>query len=294
MTTAHRPTYHTAVAVGSSSDRGRYTAGGQISTQFSSKDQPGQLTMKTRQLGQGSKDEMSSRDLKAELERKERFAREKRDGDSTAFRLDEDDGDGGTRDKGRAGILALLNDPSLQAFNDDDDDDDDNDDIDKVVEEDGNGEKGSESLVDDHAVDNDMEDHNVRIDQNDSSSFKTTNAYHYSDNDSDSDDSDDEEELMRELSRIKEERKHQEEVEKMKKIHEAEEARRTANLVGNPLLKINAESTGKTMSTQATMKRRWDDDVVFRVKDEPKLKKRFVNDTIRSDFHKRFLNKYIR
>ena len=27
---------------------------------------------------------------------------------------------------------------------------------------------------------------------------------------------------------------------------------------------------------------------------EPAVKKRFVNDTIRSDFHKRFLNRYIK
>ena len=43
-------------------------------------------------------------------------------------------------------------------------------------------------------------------------------------------------------------------------------------------------------------KRRWDDDVVFRnqARDAPKVGKRFINDTIRSDFHKRFLNKYIK
>lgn len=40
---------------------------------------------------------------------------------------------------------------------------------------------------------------------------------------------------------------------------------------------------------------RWDDDVVFKnqARDEPTLKKRFVNDTIRSDFHRNFLKKYV-
>lgn len=44
------------------------------------------------------------------------------------------------------------------------------------------------------------------------------------------------------------------------------------------------------------VKRRWDDDVVFRNQErgEPKLQKRFVNDTIRNDFHRRFLNRYIK
>lgn len=44
------------------------------------------------------------------------------------------------------------------------------------------------------------------------------------------------------------------------------------------------------------LKRRWNDDVVFRnqAKDEPEKKKRFINDTIRSDFHRSFLKKFIK
>ena len=46
----------------------------------------------------------------------------------------------------------------------------------------------------------------------------------------------------------------------------------------------------------AQVKRRWDDDVVLRKQErgEPKAQKRFVNDTIRNDFHRRFLNRYIK
>lgn len=42
--------------------------------------------------------------------------------------------------------------------------------------------------------------------------------------------------------------------------------------------------------------RRWDDDVVFKnqSRDEPTLKKRFVNDVTRSDFHRSFMKKYIK
>lgn len=41
---------------------------------------------------------------------------------------------------------------------------------------------------------------------------------------------------------------------------------------------------------------RWNDDVVFKgqARTEPEQKKRFVNDTIRNDFHRRFLTKYIK
>lgn len=44
------------------------------------------------------------------------------------------------------------------------------------------------------------------------------------------------------------------------------------------------------------VKRRWDDDVVFKnqARTEPKRAKRFVNDTVRSDFHRRFLDRYIK
>ncbi|CAD7688434.1 unnamed protein product [Nyctereutes procyonoides] len=48
----------------------------------------------------------------------------------------------------------------------------------------------------------------------------------------------------------------------------------------------------------AQVKRRWDDDVVFKNSakgvDDQKKDKRFVNDTLRSEFHKKFMVKYIK
>jgi protein CWC15 len=82
---------------------------------------------------------------------------------------------------------------------------------------------------------------------------------------------DEAEELRRELAKIKQER---EQVERVS----------AADLSGsNPLL-------------DSSVRRRWDDDVVFRnqAKDEPHVQRRFINDTIRSDFHKAFLKKYVR
>ena len=104
------------------------------------------------------------------------------------------------------------------------------------------------------------------------------------------DDEDEEAMLQAELAKIRAER------EAAKAKTEAEEAaieqRRMedAALTGNPLLySDNASvSTGKA-------KRRWNEDVVFRNQaKEPEQKKRFINDTVRNDFHKRFLNKFIR
>jgi hypothetical protein len=45
------------------------------------------------------------------------------------------------------------------------------------------------------------------------------------------------------------------------------------------------------------VKRRWDDDVVFKNQargTEDKRGKEFVNDLLRSDFHRRFMGKYVR
>ena len=50
--------------------------------------------------------------------------------------------------------------------------------------------------------------------------------------------------------------------------------------------------------TDYGVKRRWDDDVVFknqaRGTEERGKEKRFVNDLLRSDFHKKFMDKYVR
>jgi protein CWC15 len=41
---------------------------------------------------------------------------------------------------------------------------------------------------------------------------------------------------------------------------------------------------------------RWDEDVVFKnqSRGEEKEKKRFINDTVRNDFHRKFLRRYIK
>ncbi|KAL2925546.1 Spliceosome-associated protein CWC15-like protein [Bienertia sinuspersici] len=59
---------------------------------------------------------------------------------------------------------------------------------------------------------------------------------------------------------------------------------------GNPL--INNVSG----PTNFNVKRRWDDDVVFKnqARGESKAAKRFINDTIRNDFHRKFLHKYMK
>ncbi|KAJ2332518.1 complexed with cef1p, partial [Coemansia sp. RSA 2681] len=107
--------------------------------------------------------------------------------------------------------------------------------------------------------------------------------------DEDSDDSEDETAmLMRELEKIKRERAE----EKAREEQDALERRlvdgdsKSSFLGENPLL----------ANRDFSVKRRWDDDVVFKNQaqgDDGKPKKRFVNDMLRSDFHRKFMKKYI-
>lgn len=107
-----------------------------------------------------------------------------------------------------------------------------------------------------------------------------------SDSDSDSDDED--AELQRELARVRLEREEKKKREEAERAAAEEEAREKDIALGNPLLN----------KQDFTMKRRWDDDVVFknqaRGTEDKGKKKEFVNDLIRSDFHRRFMSKYVR
>ena len=73
-----------------------------------------------------------------------------------------------------------------------------------------------------------------------------------------------------------------------------EEQIRTENLLqGNPLLQYASTAT----KADFRVKRRWDDDVVFKncSRSEPEKKdKIFINDSLRSEFHRRFMEKYIK
>ncbi|KAJ5485644.1 Pre-mRNA-splicing factor cwc15 [Penicillium diatomitis] len=103
----------------------------------------------------------------------------------------------------------------------------------------------------------------------------------------DSDDEDEAAELMRELEKIKKERQAQKEKEEQERAAQEEEQREVDIARGNPLLN----------SQDFNLKRRWDDDVVFKNQargTEKKDGKEFVNDLLRSDFHKRFMSKYVR
>ncbi|KAI9356442.1 Pre-mRNA-splicing factor Cwf15/Cwc15 [Pilaira anomala] len=111
--------------------------------------------------------------------------------------------------------------------------------------------------------------------------------------DSDDDDSDDDDnaaELLATLKRIRQERAEEKERQEREAREEEETEKEQEAMEGNPLLNIGQEKR------DFSVKRRWDDDVIFKnqargLDDKPK--KRFVNDMLRSDFHRKFLHKYI-
>mmetsp|Transcript_29400 Transcript_29400/g.53947 ORF Transcript_29400/g.53947 Transcript_29400/m.53947 type:complete len:235 (-) Transcript_29400:389-1093(-) len=118
-------------------------------------------------------------------------------------------------------------------------------------------------------------------------------------NDENDDDDDDEEEdrlLRLELERIKKERAEEAAKRAEEEAKRVEEAKREEALRSNPLLANQASGNASDAEVSFGIKKRWYEDVVFRnqSRGEPKAQKRFVNDTIRSDFHRRFLEKYVR
>lgn len=100
---------------------------------------------------------------------------------------------------------------------------------------------------------------------------------------SDDDEEDETAALMRELEKIKRERAEAKAKEDQERAAEEEEQREIDVARGNPLLNKN----------DFAMKRRWDDDVVFknqaRGTEDRNKKKEFINDMLRSDFHKKFM-----
>ncbi|KAG6790277.1 hypothetical protein POTOM_006425 [Populus tomentosa] len=94
--------------------------------------------------------------------------------------------------------------------------------------------------------------------------------------------------LMAELERIKKERAEEKLRQDQLQVAEELKAKEEQLLRGNPLL--------NNPTTTFSVKRRWDDDVVFKnqARGETKTPKRFINDTIRNDFHRKFLQKYMK
>jgi protein CWC15 len=229
MTTAARPTW--APAKGGNEQGGTRIFG--PSQKYSSRDMAAHTNLKPRKDGQDTHDDLQKRNLREELEERERRHFSSKDKSYS------DD-----RDRRKGGHLLLEG-----------------------------ARRDTEDRLIPRSVDADDADVEVKSDE--------------SDDEDDDDDEDDTEALLAELEQIKKERA-EENLRKERQKQEEELKVKEAELIrGNPLL---------NNPTSFNVKRRWDDDVVFKnqARGESKMPKRFINDTIRSDFHRKFLHKYMK
>mmetsp|Transcript_16436 Transcript_16436/g.25387 ORF Transcript_16436/g.25387 Transcript_16436/m.25387 type:complete len:91 (+) Transcript_16436:480-752(+) len=89
---------------------------------------------------------------------------------------------------------------------------------------------------------------------------------------------------MREYAKMKEEK----EAEQRRREEEAQEDARQQE-------EAEAETGNPLMDASYSLKRKWYEETVFRnqARREAPQKKRFINDTVRSDFHRKFMSKYV-
>ncbi|GAA5922383.1 hypothetical protein JCM1841_003091 [Sporobolomyces salmonicolor] len=280
MSSAHRPTW--APAQGKE--------GRQNSKVYSSRDLAAHTKLKFRQPGQDAKSEVARRDLKLELLAAERESATRKAKGERGFVADkkllllESQAKEEEEQQESAKRRKLL-----QEVADLDKDDEDDEESDQDDEEAARKDKGKGKAVEDGSA----------------------AAAAHDDDDSNSDDSDDDDdedetaELLRELEKIKKERA--EEKERLERERAANEqvSREEEIATGNPLLNLQAALghspapstlSASSGSTSFGVKRRWDDDVIFKnqargVSETPK--KEFVNDLLRTEFHKKFLSKFV-
>lgn len=230
MTTAARPTW--APAKGGNEQGGTRIFG--PSQKYSSRDLAAHTNLKPRKEGQDTQDELQKRNLREELEERERRHFSSKDKSYS------DD-----RDRRRGHLLL-----------------------------EGSKRDAEDRIVPRHE---DADDSDVDVKSDDESDGE------------DDDDEDDTEALLAELEQIKRERAEEKARQEQQKQEEELKAKEAELVRGNPLINFNNP-------TNFNVKRRWDDDVVFKnqARGEAKAPKRFINDTIRNDFHRKFLQKYMK
>ncbi|KAJ8489088.1 hypothetical protein ONZ51_g3190 [Trametes cubensis] len=279
MSTAHRPTWDPAQA--------KDVKGG--SRQFSVRDMAAHTKLKFRQPGQTSAAEVAKRDLRAELLAAEAEARDRKRKAEGKPPLAVENGsakEGQQQDEESNKRRKLLQE-ALELDKDDDDEDE--------KSEKGENEDADES---DECVTLRFPLTRVRGD-----AHCTHCNLHIRDEDED-DDEDDTAELLRELEKIKRERAEEKERQEREQSASVQAQREVEIATANPLLNLAAalgqspNGVNTTKPGTFAVKRRWDDDLIFKnqavnIRDKDK-DPQFVNDLLRTEFHKKFMAKFIK
>ncbi|CAD50972.1 hypothetical protein C923_01905 [Plasmodium falciparum UGT5.1] len=290
MTTAHRPTWYNAI--GGDNQGGNRKVSQTL--KVCSRDLPGHLKMKTRDLSDYVEDKNMIKNNLIQLENKnnketskgnkllaiENIKKLTNHDFKNPFPEDEDDiiGDEWKKKSHKKNKkkkkLKMKNKRNVKK---------------RKVKHDMSEDEMSHDMNDYNSSDNNSSDNNS---SDNNSSDNNSSDYNSSDNNSSDDDESDEEEkeLLRELENLKRER-----MEKLKKEKEEQELlkkKKNNVLTNNPLINLEDSSDNDEVSTK---KRKWTDDAIFRNTCEKKEKKTpsYINDTVRSAFHKKFLFKYI-
>ncbi|WWC96490.1 hypothetical protein V866_003358 [Kwoniella sp. B9012] len=274
MSQAHRPTWNPT--------QGRETKAG--SQQISKLALAAHTKLKFRQPGQTNSSDVARRDLKAELAAAERNALEKKRKAQGLPPLPPIEGalriENGSTQTEEDEIAAKRRKVLEEAAELDKDEESDE----EEVKDKGKGKEVNGDAAQDDDDDDDDDD----------------------DSDDDSDDEDDTAALMAELAKIKQERAEEKARLEAENAASSAQSREAEIALGNPLLNLQAalgQSPSSPSSTPGstttagsfTVKRRWDDDLIFKnqasgLNDKPK-KTEFVNDLLRSEFHKKFMNR---
>ncbi|KAG8899348.1 hypothetical protein FRB99_006769 [Tulasnella sp. 403] len=228
------------------------------SRQFSARDVASQTKLKFRQPGQSSTTEVSKKDLRAELLAAEAEAREKK-----------------RKAEGRPAVEG----PSTT-----------NGAIEAAKEGDEEASKRRKVLQQALELDKDDDSDEEKDEEDDSD---------------EDDEEDDTAELLRELEKIKRERAAEKERQEQEVNEAQSRAREEEIAMGNPLLNLAAAlgqtpDGGGSVSSNVggfTVKRRWDDDLIFKnqaMGSTDKPSGQFVNDLLRTEFHKKFMAKFIK
>ncbi|CAL1711604.1 unnamed protein product [Somion occarium] len=230
------------------------------SRQFSVRDMAAHTKLKFRQPGQTSTDEVKKRDLRAELIAAEAEARDRKRKAEGKPPL--------AVEHGTAGVVA----------------DDESNKRRKLLQEALEMDKDEEESEDEEKNGGEKEDEDEESDEDD--------------------DEDDTAELLRELEKIKRERA-EEKVRQEREESATTAAQREAEIAtANPLLNLAAalgqtpHGVNTTVPGTFAVKRRWDDDLIFKnqamnSRDKDKSGQ-FVNDLLRTEFHKKFMAKFIK
>ncbi|KAG1888862.1 Cwf15/Cwc15 cell cycle control protein [Suillus subluteus] len=233
------------------------------SRQFSVRDMAAHTKLKFRQAGQTSVGDVARRDLRAELLTAEEEARNKKRKAEGKPPLPLTNGNATEAAGDEANKRRKLLEEALELDKDDDDDDE--------------KEEGTESRGQENGEEQDEE------------------------SEEESDEEDETAELMRELEKIKKERAEEKARQEREQNASAAVAREAEIATSNPLLNLAAalgQSPGINTTVPGTfsVKRRWDDDLIFKNQAANQKDKsgQFVNDLLRTEFHKKFMAKFIK